>query len=92
MELEDILLQYEDEKKFEIPFNEYVELDKCLDNVETITNSFFYLMDEYKSHLNKQEMKHEERNKKIEEYQEKLLNESIDFDMTPYEKLIAKIR
>lgn len=90
MHFEEKLLLCENNNRFTMSFNDYIILDKFLTEVENITNLYFQLMDEYKKHLNKKDIKNDERINLLNEYNNKLLNEEIEFNFTNYEDFIKK--
>lgn len=90
MHFEEKLLLCENNNRFTLSFNDYITLDKFLTEVENITNLYFQLIDDYKKHLNKENIKNEDRINLLNEYNNKLLNEEIEFDFTKYEDFIKK--
>ncbi len=90
MHFEEKLLLCENNNRFTLSFNDYITLDKFLTEVENITNLYFQLIDDYKKHLNKENIKNEDRINLLNEYNNKLLNEKIEFDFTKYEDFIKK--
>lgn len=90
MHFEEKLLLCENNNRFTLSFNDYTTLDKFLTEVENITNLYFQLIDDYKKHLNKENIKNEDRINLLNEYNNKLLNEEIEFDFTKYEDFIKK--
>jgi hypothetical protein len=90
MHFEEKLLLCENNNRFTLSFNDYITLDKFLTEVENITNLYFQLIDDYKKHLNNENIKNEDRINLLNEYNNKLLNEKIEFDFTKYEEFIKK--
>jgi hypothetical protein len=90
MHFEEKLLLCENNNRFTMSFNDYIILDKFLTEVENITNLYFQLMDEYKKYLNKKDIKNDERINLLNEYNNKLLNEEIEFNFINYEDFIKK--
>jgi hypothetical protein len=90
MQFEEKLLLCEYHNKFNMPFSDYVTMDKFLCEVENITNLYFQLMDDYKKHINKEDIKNDEIIEKLQTYNDKLLNEEIEFNFEPYDEFIAK--
>lgn len=90
MHFEEKLLLCENNNRFILSFNDYITLDKFLTEVENITNLYFQLIDDYKKHLNNENIKNEDRINLLNEYNNKLLNEKIEFDFTKYEDFIKK--
>jgi uncharacterized membrane protein YheB (UPF0754 family) len=90
MQFEEKLLLCEYHNKFNMPFSDYVIMDKFLCEVENITNLYFQLMDEYKKSINKENINNDEIIEKLQNYNDKLLNEEIEFNFEPYNEFIIK--
>jgi DNA-directed RNA polymerase beta' subunit len=90
MHFEEKLLLCEYNNKFTMPFVDYIILDKFLSEVENITNLYFQLMDDYKRHINKEDISNEERIAKMNEYNEKLLNENVEFNFDVYNDFVKR--
>lgn len=91
IKFEEKLLVCENQNKFTMKFKDYTTLDKLLTEIENVTNLFFQLVGDYKAFLNKQDMTNEERNAKLQEFNNNLLNEEVDFDFQPYESFMMTI-
>lgn len=90
MHFEEKILLCEYHNKFIMPFTDYITLDKLLSEVENVTNLYFQLMDEYKKFLNKENISNEERNNQLNDFNQKLLNENVEFDFKEYDEFIIK--
>lgn len=90
MHFEEKILLCEYHNKFTMPFTDYITLDKLLTEVENVTNLYFQLIDEYKKHINKENITNEERNNKLIEFNDKLLNEEVEFNFSEYDDFITK--
>ena len=82
MHFEEKILLCEYHNKFTMPFTDYITLDKLLTEVENVTDLYFQLIDEYKKHINKENITNEERNNKLIEFNDKLLNEEVEFNFS----------
>ena len=90
MHFEEKLLLCEHNNRFTMSFKDYIILDKFLTEVENITNLYFQLIDDYKKHINKANINNDERLKLLNDFNDKLLNEEIDFNFTKYNDFIKK--
>lgn len=90
MHFEEKILLCEYHNKFTMPFTDYITLDKLLTEVENVTDLYFQLIDEYKKHINKENITNEERNNKLIEFNDKLLNEEVEFNFSEYDGFITK--
>ena len=90
MHFEEKLLLCENDNRFKLSFSDYLTLDKFLSEVENVTNLYFQLIDEYKKYINKKDIDNNERLKMLSEYNNKLLNETVDFDFSKYDRFMKK--
>ena len=90
MHFEEKLLLCDYKNKFIMTFNDYIMLDEFLTKVENITNLYFQLMDDFKKDVVKENITNQEKNDKIIEFSNKLLNENIIFDFSPYKEFMEK--
>lgn len=90
MHFEEKILLCEYHNKFVMPFTDYVILDNFLTEIENITNLYFQLIDDYKRHINKEDIPNEERFNKMNEYNQKLLNEEVVFNFEKYSDFMNK--
>jgi hypothetical protein len=90
MHFEEKILLCEYYNKFVMPFADYIILDKLLSEVENITNLYFQLMDDFKKSINKENISNDERNQKLDDFNQKLLNEEVMFDFKEYDDFISK--
>lgn len=90
MNFEEKLLLCEYNNKFTMEFSDYIILDNFLTDVEKITNLYFHLIDQYKKHLNKENINNEKRIELLNIFNQKLLKEKINFDFTKYDNFITK--
>lgn len=90
--IEEKLLQYECDNKFNMSFNEYIELNEYLNKIGKITTQYFLLIEQYDKELLKSGLTEVEYKNLLTEYNTKLLNENIILDinidslMEKYEK------
>lgn len=90
MKIEEKLLLFEQDNKFLIDFNNYLVLEKYIKKIGFITSKYFLLVNEYnKSELN--DVEYEEKKKKLTDYNEKLLNSEIDYDVDEVYEFMEKI-
>lgn len=83
MKLEKVLLQIEDEYKFKLDLGELLTLKELLSEISRITEIFFDVQLEYYRKYKDDEL--------LEKYQEKLLNDKIEFNVKKYMSFINKI-
>lgn len=76
--------------KFSMPFSDIVIMDKFLTEIENITNLYFQLVDDYKRVVNKKDLDNDKKVEILKEFNEKLLNENVEFDFKPYETFIDR--
>lgn len=77
---EESLMKFEMSSKFLIDFNDYIKLLKLLKEIGEITTNYFILMKEYDIKLKNENLSKEKRKEKLIEFNDKLLNSSIEFN------------
>lgn len=87
--IEEKLLQYECDNKFNMSFNEYIELNEYLNKIGKITTQYFLLIEQYDKELLKSGLTEVEYKNLLTEYNIKLLNENIILDIN-IDSLIEK--
>lgn len=83
MKLEKELLEINENKTFELSLNDYVTLQQLLDEIGKITNSYFYLQQEYFKKYGDEE--------KLKTYHDKLKNNEISYDVNKIEEFLKRI-
>lgn len=77
MNYEEKLLKYFDENQFNISFQEYLDLSKTLEYIESITNKYFILLKDYDKKLIMDNMTDDERRIKLTEFNDKILSSEV---------------
>lgn len=80
MNYEEKLLKYFDENQFNISFQEYLDLSKTLEYIESITNKYFILLKDYDKKLIMDNMTDDERRIKLTEFNDKILSSEVIVD------------
>lgn len=80
MNYEEKLLKYFDENQFNISFQEYLNLSKTLEYIESITNKYFILLKDYDKKLIMDNMTDDERRIKLIEFNDKILSSEVIVD------------
>lgn len=80
MNYEEKLLKYFDENQFNISFQEYLNLSKTLEYIESITNKYFILLKDYDKKLIMDNMTDDERRIKLTEFNDKILSSEVIVD------------
>ena len=60
-------------------FNQYLKFIKKLKEIGEITHQYFVLISEYNAYLANQNLSLEDKKKKLENYNDKLLNSEVEF-------------
>lgn len=81
VKIEELLLKYEEKEKFIIDFNEYIKLEKFLDEIGYITDKYFSLLKEYSEKLDKQDLNLDAQMRIMNNFIEKSLNSEIDYNI-----------
>lgn len=81
VKIEESLLKYEEKEKFIIDFNEYIKLEKFLDEIGYITDKYFSLLKEYSEKLDKQDLNLDAQMRIMNNFIEKSLNSEIDYNI-----------
>lgn len=90
MKFEEQLLLFEYQNKFNIPFSDYIILEKILVEVENITNLYFKLIDSYTKSLEEQNIEKELQKTMLIEFNNKMLNSEIEINLTKFNDFIEK--
>ena len=85
IDLEEILLKADSVYKFKYSMDELIKSETYLKEIGSITDIFFNTLFEY-SKINSS------NEEKVNEYQKKLYNDTIDFDITKYVKFISDVK
>lgn len=89
-DLEEKLLYFEDKNKYNIPFNDYLLLDKILTDIGNITNRYFQLINSYNTMLIDEKKTYDERRNLIEDYNKNALNDDIEINLNEINKFKKK--
>lgn len=79
IKVEEKWLMYDLNHKFEMDFNQYLKFIKKLKEIGEITHQYFVLISEYNAYLANQNLSLEDKKKKLENYNDKLLNSEVEF-------------
>ena len=90
VKIEELLLKYEEKEKFIIDFNEYIKLEKILDEIGYITDKYFSLLKEYNEKLDKQDLNLDAQMRIMNNFIEKSLNSEIDYNIDNVKEFILK--
>ena len=90
VKIEELLLKYEEKEKFIIDFNEYIKLEKFLDEIGYITDKYFSLLKEYNEKLDKQDLNLDAQMRIINNFIEKSLNSEIDYNIDNVKEFMLK--
>lgn len=88
--IEEKLLQFENDNKFKVNFNDYIALINCLKNIDEITSNYFLLMEDYDIELQKLGMTLDEYKNTLKEYNDKLLNSNVECEVENGLNIIEK--
>lgn len=80
MNYEEKLLKYFDENQFNISFQQYLDLSKTLEYIESITNKYFILLNGYDKKLIMDNISDDERRIKLTEFNDKILSSEVIVD------------
>jgi hypothetical protein len=80
MNYEEKLLKYFDENQFNISFQQYLDLSKTLEYIESITNKYFILLKGYDKKLIMDNISDDERRIKLTEFNDKILSSEVIVD------------
>lgn len=82
IKIEESLLRFEMNNKFDIDFNTYLMLEKYIEIIGKITDKYFFLVNEYnKEKLSDDKMSFETKKEKLEMFNEKILNSNVNIMM-----------
>ena len=90
VKIEELFLKYEEKEKFIIDFNEYIKLEKFLDEIGYITDKYFSLLKEYNEKLDKQDLNLDAQMRIINNFIEKSLNSEIDYSIDNVKEFMLK--
>ena len=90
MSIEEKLLKFEESDKFLMDFNEYIKLEKFLDEIGYITDKYFSLLKEYDEKLTKQDLSLDVMSRMIENFIEKSLNSNIEYNTDDVKTFMLK--
>lgn len=90
VKIEELLLKYEEKEKFIIDFNEYIKLEKFLDEIGYITDKYFSLLKEYNEKLDKQDLNLDAQIRIMNNFIEKSLNSEIDYNIDNVKEFMLK--
>ena len=90
VKIEELLLKYEEKEKFIIDFNEYIKLEKFLDEIGYITDKYFSLLKEYSEKLDKQDLNLDAQMRIMNNFIEKSLNSEIDYSIDNVKEFMLK--
>lgn len=90
VKIEELLLKYEEKEKFIIDFNEYIKLEKFLDEIGYITDKYFSLLKEYSEKLDKQDLNLDAQMRIMNNFIEKSLNSEIDYNIDNVKEFMLK--
>ena len=90
VKIEELLLKYEEKEKFIIDFNEYIKLEKFLDEIGYITDKYFSLLKEYSEKLDKQDLNLDSQMRIMNNFIEKSLNSEIDYNIDNVKEFMLK--
>lgn len=90
MDIEEKLLKFEKTDKFLMDFNEYIKLEKFLDEIGYITDKYFSLLKEYDEKLTKQELNIDAESRIMNNFIEKSLNSEIDYNINDVKEFMLK--
>lgn len=90
VKIEEILLKYEEKEKFIIDFNEYIKLEKFLDEIGYITDKYFSLLKAYSEKLDKQDLNLDAQMRIMNNFIEKSLNSEIDYSIDNVKEFMLK--
>lgn len=90
VKIEEFLLKYEEKEKFIIDFNEYIKLEKFLDEIGYITDKYFSLLKEYSEKLDKQDLNLDAQMRIMNNFIEKSLNSEIDYNIDNVKEFMLK--
>lgn len=90
VKIEELLLKYEEKEKFIIDFNEYIKLEKFLDEIGYITDKYFSLLKEYNEKLDKQDLNLDAQLIIMNNFIEKSLNSEIDYNIDNVKEFMLK--
>ena len=80
MNYEEKLLKYFDENQFNISFQQYLDLSKTLEYIESITNKYFILLKCYDKKLIMDNISDDERRIKLTEFNDRILSSEVIVD------------
>lgn len=79
IKVEETLLKFEMNHKFDVEFNTYLMLEKYIEIIGKITDKYFLLIDDYnKEKLSSDDMTFETKKEKLEMFNEKILNSNVN--------------
>ena len=76
--LEEKLLQYECDNKFNMNFDDYIKLNNVLKEVGNITTQYFMLIEQYDKELLKNGLTKETYKKQLTDYNQNMLNQNVE--------------
>lgn len=82
IKIEEKLLIFEEKYKHNIEFQDYINLSNCLNNIGNITSVYFSLIESYNDFINKTEIDMDKIKQMLSEYNNKLLNSSIQCEIS----------
>ena len=88
--LEEALLMCKTKHQFTMPFDDYVIMHEFIDKIENVTNLYFTLIMEYEKYLKDDNKTIEERKKILQEYNQNILENDVNFDFTMYKSWMIK--
>ncbi|MBR6517581.1 MAG: hypothetical protein IKT40_12190 [Bacilli bacterium] len=88
--IEEKLLNFENENKFNMEFNDYVILNEELNNIGNITSNYFSLMEDYHKNILKKGLVIDTMKELLKEFNEKLLNSNVEYDTFKTMELMNK--
>jgi hypothetical protein len=88
--IEESLLLCENENKFNMPFADYITLDSMLSYIENITDLYFQLVNDYQKQISKEAISSTEKYEKITSFNNDLLKEDIELNLTSYQSFMEK--
>lgn len=94
IELENQLLIFDDKYKLTLPLNTVIRLNNALETIGNITNIYFNLLEKFSSEIALKCVTEDEctLNKLIEDYNNKLQTDIIDFNTDDIVSLIDEIK